>query len=118
MPLENETEKRSLDYLNDVSITLVDSFKQMEQSAKKMKDTITESANEAMTVAQYQKLATVMSNVNNSSNVANANTSSHVNVNVSQTFNESDSSTIRQGIYDMGSDLANQITQATRRFNT
>lgn len=114
----DEEEKQSLEFVNDTAVLLVDCFRQMERAAKNMKDNLTDTANEAMTMAQYQQLATIMSNVNNSSNVANASSNANVNVSVNQTFNEADTSTIKEGIYDVGSQIANDIAQASRRFNT
>jgi hypothetical protein len=83
-----------------------------------MKDNLTETANEAMTMAQYQQMATIMSNVNNTSNVANSNSNANVNVSVNQTFNEADASEIRSGIYDGSKEITTAIEHAIRRFNT
>ena len=105
------------DYLNESSVTLADVFQHVCVAANKMKDSMTDVASEAMSMQQAQNLATILSNSNNISNIANSNTS-NVNVNISQNFNEADTSEIRAGVYDVGSEIVERISQASRRFNT
>ena len=105
------------DYLNETSVTLADVFQQVTAAAVKTKDAMADVASEAMSMQQAQTLATILSNSNNVSNIANSNTS-NVNVQISQNFNEADTSEIRAGVYDVGSEVSKYIAQASRRFNT
>lgn len=128
--LLNEQEKEAFGYtqtsewnnsaLVDSSLTLSDVFNKVMVAAENMKDSMYDVAEEAMSMEEAEKYATLLSTANNVSNIANNNTSnnSNVNVNISQNFNEADTSEIRSGVFDIGSEIDKYISQASRRFNT
>lgn len=103
--------------LYDSSAGLSSVFKRVERAALELRDSFAKTTEASMSVQEAQNLATLLSNVNNVSNVANSSTA-NINVNVSQNFNEADTSEIRAGIYDVGSEISAQIAQAAKRYNT
>lgn len=98
--------------------TLADVMARLSNAANETAESMKHVADEAMSLEQAEKMANVLSSVNNVSNLANSNAQANVNVNIEQQFNEADTSEIRAGIFDIGSELQNQIAQASRKFNT
>ena len=86
-------------------------------AADKVSETMKSVADEALGIDTAAKQLQTNASATNISNITNSNAASNINVHVEQMFNEADTSEIREGTFNVGETISEQIAQASRRFN-